>query len=560
MRWRKLVDDLPAGVVVVTPPDDRISYLNNRAVALFDRDRRALLGTPLTSLLSFDEWDELLPGDQHSSPDRHAMVIRRPDGSAVPVVMTRLTSGPGCADCACFLQDRVDGDPLREQVRTILTHSPVSFALLDAAGRVLIGGGGIAPGAVAGLAQSTVSSVFEVFADETELIELLRDAQSGHVVACTATAAVGGQVDVNLTPLLDAHGKVTRMVGVGVYVTARERSRARQAVVARFAHQALETADSAALWRLAVRTLAGSLNAHVSLWDVGGTAPVACTVPEPALGPPPGWASLVAAHLAGTSDIPAAGDIRYSSVVPGWQTLVAGAGQGRRSARVVVVQRPDTDTNTDSHTDTAGASADGMYDADDADDEQHVRAIADVLVSATARLAAERQLRYRSQHDDLTGLANRAALLDHLGQALDPSRGQGRSVAVIFLDLDGFKTINDNHGHTAGDAVLRTVARRLSAAVRPTDLVGRLGGDEFAIVCTEVRDGGQMERLAHRVIARLGEAISVEGVLHTVTASAGVAISDTGRTNPDRLLNAADMSMYKAKQAGGGQSVTTYQV
>ncbi|WP_161934834.1 sensor domain-containing diguanylate cyclase [Frankia sp. R43] len=552
MRWRRMVDDLPVGVVVVTPPEERISYLNNRAVALFDRDRPELLGTPLMSQLSFDEWDGLLPRDQHSSPDRHAMVIRRPGGSAVPVVMTRLASGPGCADCACFLQDRADGDLLREQVQTILAHSPVSFALLDAAGRVLIGGGGIAPGAVAGLAQSRVSSVFEVFADETELIELLRDAQSGRVVARTTTAAVGGHVDISLTPLLDAQGKVTRMVGVGVDVTARERARARQAVVARFAHQALETADSAALWRLAVRTLAGSLNAHVSLWDVGGTAPVACTVSESALGPPPGWASLVAAHLAGTSDIPAAGDIRYASVVPGWQTLVAGAGQGRRSARVVVVQRPDTDTATD----TAGALAGGVNDADD---EQHVRAIADVLVSATARLAAERQLRYRSQHDDLTGLANRAALLDHLGQALDPSHGQGRSVAVMFLDLDGFKRINDDHGHKAGDAVLRTVANRLSAAVRPTDLVGRLGGDEFAIVCTEVRDRGQIERLAHRVIARLGEAISVEGVLHTVTASAGVAISDAGRTSPDRLLNAADMSMYKAKQAGGGQSVTTYQ-
>ncbi|CUU55117.1 diguanylate cyclase (GGDEF) domain-containing protein [Parafrankia irregularis] len=557
MRWRKLVDDLPVGVVVVTPPDERISYLNNRAVALFDRDRPELLGTPLMSQLSFDEWDELLPRDQHSSPDRHAMVIRRPGGSAMPVVMTRLASGPGRADCACFLQDRADGDLLREQVQTILAHSPVSFALLDASGRVLIGGGGIAPGAVAGLAQSTVSSVFEVFADEKELIELLRDAQSGHVVARTTAAAVGGQVDVSLTPLLDAHGKVTRMVGVGVDVTARERTRTRQAVVARFAHQALETADSAALWRLAVRTLAGSLNAHVSLWDVGCTAPMACTVPGAALGPPPGWASLVAAHLAGTSDTPAAGDIRYASVVPGWQTLVAGAGQGRRSARVVVVQRPSTGADTDTTTDTAGAPADVV---DVADDEQHVRAIADVLVSATTRLAAERQLRYRSQHDDLTGLANRAALLDHLGQALDPSRGQGRSVAVIFLDLDGFKTINDNHGHTAGDAVLRAVANRLSGAVRPTDLVGRLGGDEFAIVCTEVRDRGQMERLARRVIARLGEAISVEGVLHTVTASAGVAISDAGRTSPDRLLNAADMSMYKAKQAGGGQSVTTHQV
>ncbi|MBL7499378.1 diguanylate cyclase [Frankia sp. CNm7] len=585
MRWRRLVDDLPVAVVAVSPPGDRISYLNDRAVAAFGRRRHDLLGTPLMSHLSVDEWDELIPRDQLASwslvqlaaeerneptADRHAMVIRRPDGSSVPVVMTRLPLGrafdtgeesdvasdvasgtvtsardgrrPTCtgtsASVAYVLQDGVDGDLLRQQLQLLLAHSPVSFALMDRDGRVLIGGGGEAPAAVAGLAEAAVSSVFDTFANEAEIIELLRTAVSGCGVALI-TDAFGGQIDVTLAPLADPRGEVTRVVGVGVDVTARERARARQADVARFAHQALEIADSATLWRLAARTLAASLRAHVSLWDVGAETPAAHTASGPGLDPPVAWTSRMAAHLSGTGNVPAAGDIRYPSVLLGWQTLLVGVGRGSQPERVIVVQRPDS----------AGEPTYGE------DDEQHVRAIADVLGSAAARLAAERQLRHRSLHDDLTGLANRAALLGHLDRVLGALHDKDRRVAVMFLDLDGFKAINDAYGHTAGDDVLRAIAERLPGAVRPHDLVGRLGGDEFAVVCSGVGDCDEMERLAHRVIVRLGQAIAVDGVAHAVTISAGVAISGAGLTNPDRLLNASDIAMYKAKRAGGGQCV-----
>uniref|UniRef100_UPI0021BE1F47 GGDEF domain-containing protein n=1 Tax=Frankia gtarii TaxID=2950102 RepID=UPI0021BE1F47 len=137
--------------------------------------------------------------------------------------------------------------------------------------------------------------------------------------------------------------------------------------------------------------------------------------------------------------------------------------------------------------------------------------------------------------------------------------GEGRAGAgrtgIVFVDLDSFKAVNDTYGHQAGDMLLRVVAGRLRAAVRPCDVVARLAGDEFAVLCTRIESVDTVERVAARVLACLAEPVAIDGSIVTITASAGVAVSGPGLTDPDRLLNASDIAMYAAKRAGAGRCV-----
>ncbi len=182
-----------------------------------------------------------------------------------------------------------------------------------------------------------------------------------------------------------------------------------------------------------------------------------------------------------------------------------------------------------------------------------VRATANILGMAAARLRDEERMRHEAFHDPLTGLANRALLADRLGQALARS-GRGGTTAVLVVDLDGFKHVNDTHGHAAGDAVLAGVAGRLAAAVRPADTVARVGGDEFVVLCQDL-DEAAARALAARLEAVVGAPNTVAGVAHVLTASIGIAHVADVATTPERLLAAADEAAYRAKAQGGGRSV-----
>ena len=170
----------------------------------------------------------------------------------------------------------------------------------------------------------------------------------------------------------------------------------------------------------------------------------------------------------------------------------------------------------------------------------------------TDRMEAEAALTYHALHDPLTGLPNRTLLLDRIEVALARSARLGRSVAVLFLDLDRFKPINDSRGHATGDTVLQTVASRLRAAVRPSDTVGRLGGDEFVVV-TEDASVWQATVLGERLIRALEKPFEVEGDEVFVTVSVGIAIAETA-VSADELLRDADVAMYQAKQRGRARS------
>ena len=163
----------------------------------------------------------------------------------------------------------------------------------------------------------------------------------------------------------------------------------------------------------------------------------------------------------------------------------------------------------------------------------------------------ERELRAQATTDSLTGLANRARLDDRMRELIDEQRRALRLSAALMIDLDGFKHINDTHGHAAGDLLLRESAHRIRAAARPQDFVARLGGDEFAIICEGISKG-EAEALADRLVAAFARPFDLQGATERVGASIGVAILADTSIGAAELLRRADRAMYAVKHAGKG--------
>jgi diguanylate cyclase (GGDEF)-like protein/PAS domain S-box-containing protein len=168
---------------------------------------------------------------------------------------------------------------------------------------------------------------------------------------------------------------------------------------------------------------------------------------------------------------------------------------------------------------------------------------------ATFRKLYEDQLEHQATHDPLTGLANRTLFDELLVRAVYRADRSGRSVAVLYLDLDGFKDVNDVFGHQAGDRVLSESARRLEGVVRPGDTVARMGGDEFVILCEQLEEPTDAEKIAARVVQAVGRPIPLASGVATVTASVGIALGETGETAAS-IVARADEAMYRMKQGG----------
>ena len=174
----------------------------------------------------------------------------------------------------------------------------------------------------------------------------------------------------------------------------------------------------------------------------------------------------------------------------------------------------------------------------------------------TSRKAAEEQLLHEAYHDVLTGLPNRALFTDRLGRAvMRTKRSEGFVFAVLFLDLDGFKVVNDSLGHMAGDQLLMGIGRRLEACVRNGDTVARLGGDEFAILVNDIRDVGDALGMVDRIQQELGLPFLLGGHEVFTSASIGIAPSDARYDRPVEMLRDADTAMYRAKSIGKAHHV-----
>jgi diguanylate cyclase (GGDEF)-like protein/PAS domain S-box-containing protein len=186
------------------------------------------------------------------------------------------------------------------------------------------------------------------------------------------------------------------------------------------------------------------------------------------------------------------------------------------------------------------------------DPKENAYRMAGSMTDITERKMAEAQLIFDALHDSLTGLPNRALFMDRLGHAVNrEKRNKEYLFAVVFLDMDRFKVLNDSLGHSLGDELLIAVSQRLEESLRPDDTVARLGGDEFAILLEDLKDKKEALLIAERIQEKLSLPFNLDGREVFTSASIGITFSTTGYENPENLLRDADIAMYHAKSIGG---------
>lgn len=186
------------------------------------------------------------------------------------------------------------------------------------------------------------------------------------------------------------------------------------------------------------------------------------------------------------------------------------------------------------------------------DSKEQIVNFVGLLRDVTERHTQQEEMRHLATHDQLTGLANRTLLMEALNRSLALAARQGRRVGLLFLDLDGFKPVNDHFGHGTGDCLLQAVANRLLSSIRKSDTLCRQGGDEFVLLVPEVEDLAQLVSLAEKLLLSLQEPYPDLPSGITIGASIGVACWPEHAEDADGLLDAADNAMYQAKHQGGG--------
>ena len=179
--------------------------------------------------------------------------------------------------------------------------------------------------------------------------------------------------------------------------------------------------------------------------------------------------------------------------------------------------------------------------------EERTRELQDEV---TERRRAEQMLRHVASHDGLTDLPNRALMMDRLDNAINRARRDDRKCAVLFIDLDGFKPINDSLGHDMGDVVLRETANRLVTSIRDTDTAARFGGDEFVLILTNLEKIEDAVPVAKKVLATISKPVDLNGNTAYVGGSIGIAIYPDHAGSAEELLKQADIAMYVVKEGG----------
>jgi len=185
---------------------------------------------------------------------------------------------------------------------------------------------------------------------------------------------------------------------------------------------------------------------------------------------------------------------------------------------------------------------------------EHKIELADTQAELSEAQVQEKHARHLALHDVVTGLPNRMLFSDRLKNALAQARRHEWHLAVMFIDLDKFKSINDSYGHDAGDKVLKIVSERLQKSVRGADTVGRQGGDEFLYLMLEVKDEADVAHIAEKIIENVAQPCEFDGLTMTVKPSIGIALYPQDGRSANVLLKNADSAMYKAKQSARGYS------
>jgi len=407
-----------------------------------------------------------------------------------------------------------------QHLRTVVAHTPVILFALDPAGVVTLAeGNGLAALGLAG-GEAVGRSALAAHRDAPAVLTDLRRALAGEEVTGIVDRR-GVVFEVRYTPLRDAAGRVSGVIGVATDITARQRAEVALARLER-AHAALLEAAGEGIVGL----------------DRAGRITFANPAAARLLGYTPDELRDQDLHAL-AHHTRADGTPYPAAACPMGATLTDGRARhvadevfwGKEGRRVPVEYR------------SAAVRAEGEI----------VGAVV-TFQDIGARVQAQHALAHQALHDALTGLPNRTLLLDRLEQALGAARRTGRSVALLLLDLDRFKEVNDALGHPQGDRLLQVVSARLRAALRAVDTVARLGGDEFAVLLPESDEAGAVA-VARHLRAALDAPVELQGRAVAVGGSVGIALAPQHGGDVVSLLRRADVAMYAAKEDQQGQAV-----
>ena len=184
------------------------------------------------------------------------------------------------------------------------------------------------------------------------------------------------------------------------------------------------------------------------------------------------------------------------------------------------------------------------------DDRGEIVGTMGIAVDVSERKAAEERLAFLAHHDALTGVPNRLLLMDRLVQSIAHAKRRNRYTALLFVDIDHFKRVNDSFGHGTGDELLIEIAQRLSKAVRPGDTVARIGGDEFIVALDDVAEAFDVAIVAKKIVASFVDVFAINGRELAMTCSIGASLFPIDGETPDELIRCADFAMYNAKELG----------
>ena len=327
----------------------------------------------------------------------------------------------------------------------------------------------------------------------------------------------------------DAEGKADHVIATGIDITDRKRGEhelrrrlKREAAVAELGRQGLEGISLQELAKRSVELVAAHLELErAEVWEVARfSGELVLTAATGGLPGDDDGEPVLPAHAL-ESDRPVVMEDGVSVTIPG-QRHPHGVLAGYSAQRRVFSQ----------------------------DEALFMQSVAHVLAAAIERWRTEESIRHNALHDPLTGLPNRTLFLNRLAHVFAKRELSSSSAAVMFLDIDNFKLINDSLGHEAGDRLLRAVAPRLAEVVRPTDTVARFGGDEFVVLCEEVLDGRDALQVAERLQEALSRPFQLDDEEHVLSASIGVALANGRYSTPEEAMRDADAAMYRAKERG----------
>ena len=343
----------------------------------------------------------------------------------------------------------------------------------------------------------------------------------------------------SVVPIFNASHEVEKYICIDFDITTQKASEQalinqvhRQNIITTFGHQALDGDDMAYLMRQAVEWVCTGLHVRYSallLQDGTMTEPRI----QAGLGWAPGWVGQPAMRSEGKASCPVQLALpAHMLQAHGVRSLLSAPSQAGLESVFTLL---------------AASTEDRPFS--DADND-FLRSLAHVLSAALERHRSRERLTYLARFDGLTGLPNRGLLFDRLERVLEVARSQGTRVALLYLDLDRFKLVNDTLGHEAGDHVLVQAAHRMLACLRASDTVARLAGDEFAVLLTGLDAQADAEVVGRKVLAQLARPFEVQGQEVFISASIGVAVYPDHGLDPADLVRCADLAMYFAKNTG----------